>query len=361
MENSPVDFILTGGDWDFLLKNIVDSAFDPKGFESGIWYRAGGKVENTGPFKLDHDLNSAPWIDRDLVNWKLYAYKNGNFKRTPGTYVMSGRDCWHAKCTFCSWTTLYPKYRTRDAFDVVNEIDMLVSRYGVREIMDDSGTLPVGKWLHDFCGEMIRRGLNKRVRIDCNMRFGRLGLEEYKLMRRAGFRLVLFGVESANQETLDRFSKALKVEDVEEGARLATKASLAVHLTFMFGHRWEGAEEIAKTVQFARRLLAKGYAATLQCTLTIPYPGTPLFRDLKETDGLTTLNWDEYDQRTAITRTEKVSEDDIKKAIRDVYRGFLQPMALWHIFRRNLFDFSFYYRGFKYLRGHLLDFSSKVK
>ncbi len=361
MENSPVDFILTGGDWDFLLKNIVDSAFDPKGFESGIWYRAGGKVENTGPFKLDHDLNSAPWIDRDLVNWKLYAHKNGNFKRTPGTYIMSGRDCWHAKCTFCSWTTLYPKYRTRDAFDVVNEIDMLVSRYGVREIMDDSGTLPVGKWLHDFCGEMIRRGLNKRVRIDCNMRFGRLGLEEYKLMRRAGFRLVLFGVESANQETLDRFSKALKVEDVEEGARLATKASLAVHLTFMFGHRWEGAEEIAKTVQFARRLLAKGYAATLQCTLTIPYPGTPLFRDLKETDGLTTLDWDEYDQRTAITRTEKVSEDDIKKAIRDVYRGFLQPMALWHIFRRNLFDFSFYYRGFKYLRGHLLDFSSKVK
>ena len=361
MENSPVDFILTGGDWDFLLKNLVDAAFDPKGFEAGIWYRAGGKVENTGAFRLDHDLNSAPWIDRDLVDWKLYARRNGNFKRTPGTYIMSGRDCWHAKCTFCSWTTLYPTYRTRDAFDVVDEIEMLVSRYGVKEIMDDSGTLPVGKWLYDFCHEMIRRGLDRRVRIDCNMRFGRLGLEEYRLMRRAGFRLVLFGVESANQETLDRFSKALKVEDIEEGARLATKASLAVHLTFMFGHRWEGPEEIANTVRFARRLLAKGHAATLQCTLTVPYPGTPLFRELKETGGLSTLDWDEYDQRTAVTRTEKVSEDDIKKAIRDVYGAFLQPMALWHVFRRNLFDISFYWRGFKYLRGHLLDFSGKAE
>ena len=37
------------------------------------------------------------------------------------------------------------------------------------------------------------------------------GVSLSELMRRAGFRLVLFGVESANQATLDRFVKALKV------------------------------------------------------------------------------------------------------------------------------------------------------
>ena len=255
-------------------------------------------MKNTGRFRLDHDLNSAPWIDRDLVSWELYAEKNGNFKRTPGTYVMAGRDCWHAKCTFCSWTTLYPTYRTRDPVDVVDEIESLVARYGVKEIMDDSGSFPVGRWLETFCNEMIARGLNRKVRIDCNMRFGRLGFEDYALMRKAGFRLVLFGVESANQDTLDRFVKALKVEDVERGAELASKAGLDVHLTFMFGHAWEGPAEMANTVRLARRLLANGHAATLQCTLTIPYPGTPLFRELKASNGLTTLDWDDYDQRT---------------------------------------------------------------
>ena len=349
-----VDYVLTGGDWDFLLCNLVASAFDPARFEPGIWHRGG----NTGRFRLDHDLNAAPWIDRDLCHWKLYAYRNGNFRRTPGTYVMSGRDCWHAKCTFCSWTTLYPTYRTRDPIDVVNEIGDLITRYGVKEIMDDSGSFPVGEWMRTFCNEMIRRGYPKKVRIDCNMRFGRLTFEDYRLMRRAGFRLVLFGVESANQETLDRFVKKLTVADVEQGAEWAHKAGLDVHLTFMFGHAWEGPEEIANTVRLARRMLAKGWASTLQCTMTIPYPGTPLFRELKEHDGLTTLDWDEYDMRRQITKTPRASEDDIKAAVRRVYAGFFQPEALLRrlLSPHALFDVGFYYRGFRSILGHLLDF-----
>ena len=358
MAACPVDYVLTGGDWDFLLKNLVEAGFDPSKFEPGIWYRDGGEVKNTGRFRLDHDLNSAPWIDRDLVHWRLYAEKNGNFRRTPGTYVMSGRDCWHAKCTFCSWTTLYPKYRTRNPVDVVDELEMLVSKYGVREVMDDSGSFPVGDWLKTFCNEVIRRGLQKKLRIDCNMRFGRLTFEDYKLMRRAGFRLVLFGVESANQATLDRFVKALKVEDVEKGAEWAHRAGLDVHLTFMFGHAWEGPEEIENTVCLARRMLAKGWASTLQCTITIPYPGTPLFRELKESDGLTTLDWDEYDMRRQITKTPLASEADLKRAVRRVYAGFFQPEALLRrLFSfRTLFDFGFWYRGLRAVIGHLLDF-----
>lgn len=358
MDACRVTAILTGGDWDFLLKSFLAADGDATKYEPGVWYREAGEVKDTGRFRLDHDLDDAPWIDRDLVNWKLYAYRNGNFKKTPGTYVMAGRDCWHAKCTFCSWTTLYPTYRTRNAIDVVDEIEMLVTKYGIRELMDDSGSLPVGEWLTTFCRELIRRGLNRKLRIDCNMRFGRLTPDDYRLMREAGFRLVLFGVESANQETLDRFCKKLTVADVEQGAAWASKAGLAVHLTFMFGHAWEGPREIANTVRLARKLLANGHAATLQCTLTIPYPGTPLFRELQAADGLVTCDWDEYDQRRAITKTPQASEDEIKCAIRQVYRGFLQPRALWHLFRRNLFDFGFYYRGLRYLIGHLLDFRS---
>ena len=359
MENSPVDFVLTGGDWDFLLMNLAAAAGDESKYEPGIWYRGlDGAVKNTGRFQLNHDLKTTPWIDRDLCKWELYAVKNGNFRRTPGTYIMSGRDCWHAKCTFCSWTTLYPTYRTRDPLDVVDEIEHLVTEYGVREIMDDSGSFPVGRFLEVFCEEMIRRGLNRKVRIDCNMRFGRLAAEDYRLMRKAGFRLVLFGVESANQVTLDRFVKALKVEDIEKGAKWASEAGLDVHLTFMFGHAWEGKAEIANTVKLARRMLARGYASTLQCTLTIPYPGTPLFKELEEAGALTSLDWDEYDMRRAITKTPLVTEDEIKCAIRDVYRGFLQPAALWRRLTstRTLFDFSFYYRGVRSLLGHLFDF-----
>ena len=57
MEKSSVDFILTGGDWDFLLMNLVSAAGDESKYEPGIWYRgADGSVKNTGRFRLDHDL-----------------------------------------------------------------------------------------------------------------------------------------------------------------------------------------------------------------------------------------------------------------------------------------------------------------
>ena len=344
IEKPGVWAIIPGGDWDY---GLVD-------FLNGDGHRG------VYPFALRESLKDAPWIDRDLVHWELYAKKNGNFRRTPGTYVMSGRDCWHGKCTFCSWTTLYPKYRTRDPIDVVNEIEALVTMYGVKEVMDDSGSFPVGTWLTTFCNEMIRRGLPKKVRIDCNMRFGRLTYEDYVLMRKAGFQFVLFGVESANQYTLDRFVKNLKVEDVEKGCEWAHKAGLNVHVTFMFGHAWEGPKEIANTVRLARKLLAKGWASTLQCTLTIPYPGTPLFKELEAADGLVTKDWDEYDMRRAITKTPLVSEAEIKCAIQEVYRGFLQPGALWHRLTstRTLFDFGFYYRGIRSLIGHLVDFKA---
>lgn len=360
---APVDYVLTGGDYDFLLLNLMEAVaagtpFDTTKLEPGIYWREGESGRSNGVFQLNHDLKKLPPIDRDLTNWHLYAEKNGNFRATPGTYIMSGRDCWHGKCSFCSWTTLYPTYRARDPLAVVDEIGELIERYGVREVMDDTGTLPTGGWLKTFCEEMIARGYHKRVRIDCNMRFGCLDLAQYKLMRKAGFRLVLFGLESANQATLDRLVKGVTVAEIEEGARLAARAGLDVHVTVMFGYPWEGEQEIAKTIKLAQRLLRKGYAYTLQVTMVVPYPGTPLFAELAEKDQLLTIDWDDYDMKQQVMRSG-VPEATIKAAIRQVYGTFLHPetVARRLLTTRDLWvDLKFYWRGFKSVLGHLRNF-----
>jgi len=362
----PIDYVLTGGDYDFLLLNLLACLEAGRGgwvdagrLEPGVYWRDdGGVVRNSGVFRLDHDLRSLPWIDRDLTQWRLYAEKNGNYRRTPGTYVMAGRDCWHGKCTFCSWTTLYPEFRTRAPKDVVDEIGTLIERYGVREVMDDTGCLPVGSWLKTFCEEMIARGYHKRVKIDCNMRFGKLDESDYRLMKRAGFRLVLFGLESANQATLDRLCKGVEVGQIIEGARAASRAGLDVHVTVMFGYPWEGEVEIANTVRLARTLLRKGYAYTLQVTMLIPYPGTPLFRELDAADLLATREWADYDMRTLVMKAG-VPEEVIKGAVRQVYRAFLHPETLVRRLastRDPVEDLKFYWRGFLSVAGHLRDF-----
>jgi radical SAM superfamily enzyme YgiQ (UPF0313 family) len=368
-ENSPVDFILTGGDYDFLLLSLCN-AIDKstvhrplstvKELESGIYYREDGQIKNSGQFQLDHDLDSLPFIDRDLTRWELYAYKNGNYKSTPGTYIISGRDCWWGRCTFCSWPSLFPKFRARSVENVLDEIAILIDRYNVREIMDDTGTFPVGEWLKDFCTGMVDRGFQKKVYLDCNMRFGALSYDDFMLMKKANFRLLLFGLESANQKTLDRLDKKLKVERVIEDCKSATRAGLFPHITIMFGYPWEGYDDALETLKLGKWLLNKGYVYTMQATVVVPYPGTRLFSEGKEKGWLKTSAWEDYDMKQPVMRAP-IPDDKIMELVQGMYRIAFQPeFIIRKLFTvRDIDDLRYFSRAAKKVCGHIFDFRAK--
>jgi radical SAM superfamily enzyme YgiQ (UPF0313 family) len=372
MENSAVDYVLTGGDYDFLLGNLAgtlrdglpENSKDGSALEPGIWYRDEKEVKNTGPCVLAHDLNSLPLIDRELTKWRLYSEKNGNFKHTPGTYTMAGRDCWWGRCTFCSWTTLYPgkDFRSVTPSRLLDEIGILIEKYGVREIFDDSGSFPKGDWLREFCTGMIERGYSKRVVLGCNMRINALSVEEYKLMARAGFRFVLFGLESVNQETLKRLDKGLNVESIVEGFKMAKSAGLEPHVTTMVGYPWETREDAEATVGLARELFSKGYIDTLQATIVVPYPGTPMFDEAKENGWLVTEDWDRYDMRESVWKSP-VGTEEIKELTQGLYKAAFTPRfiarKLFSI--RDIDDIKFLWKAGVKVLGHLSDFKGKEK
>ena len=328
--NAPVDAVLTGGDYDFALLSWAEGRDIPV------------------------DLAALPQIDRTLTRWRDYATRNGNFLRTPGAYLMSARDCWYARCSFCSWAALYPTCRTRPVAHVLDEIGGLLD-LGAREIMDDAGSQPVGDWLRAFCEGLLSRGYAKRLRLDCNQRFGALRLEDYRLMRRAGYRMVLFGVESANQATLDRLNKGLVVEQIRQGARDAAQAGLHVHITLMLGYPWETLEDAQRTVALGRDLLRRGHAHTLQATWLVPYPGTPLFRDLQATGGLLTEDWDAYDMRAPVMRCP-LTHAQINALVSQAYRAHLQPRPLFHAAARALAHPGHLLKSASALLSHLRDF-----
>lgn len=367
-QNSQVDFVLTGGDYDFLLLNLCNfltraPAHPRTILEPGIYYRDNGSIKNTGAFVLDHDLDSAPFIDRDLTKWLNYAYKNGNYKSTPGTYVMSGRDCWYHDCSFCSWPTLYPSFRSRKPDNVLEEIDILREKYKLREVMDDTGCFPVGDWLKEFCHGMIKRGGAKgKFYLDCNMRFGALTFEDFLLMKKANFRLLLFGLESANQDTLDKINKKVKVEQIINDCKLATKAGLFPHITIMFGYPWESCSDALKTLKLGKWLLKKGYAYTMQATLVIPYPGTPLFKDCQQQHLLRTLDWDCYDMKQPVL-SSSIPDSQLLQLVQGMYGiSFSPEFVLRKIFSlRDLDDIKYFLRAAKKVTGHILDFKRRFK
>lgn len=342
LTNSKVDYVLTGGDYDFMLLNLVEHLNKNTPLEPGFYFRKnilpssrekapslsrGSGFLNTGIFGLKHhNLDQLPIIDRDLTKWHLYAYHNTNYKYKPGAYIMSGRDCWWGKCTFCSWTTLYPgkNFRSFSVDHTIKEIENLVNNYKVKEIFDDSGTLPTGIWLEKLCHELISRGLNKKIRFGCNMRFGALTLDQYLLMRKAGFRFILYGFESANQKSLDKINKNNKVSNVKKTLDWAKKAGIEPHITVMIGYPWETKIDAHKSLEMAKSFFKKGLADSLQATIVIPYPGTPLFVDCEKNNLLLTKDWDKYDMRQAVMKSPISSEEQLV-LVQNIFKGILTP------------------------------------
>jgi radical SAM superfamily enzyme YgiQ (UPF0313 family) len=367
MENCRLDFAITGGDYDFLLLNLCDilsqdRQINANKLEAGIWYRENEEIKNSGEPDFKHDLNELPLIDRDLTKWKLYAYKNGNFKYTPGTYVMAGRDCWWGRCTFCSWTTLCPSnsYRTVSVERHLDEIGKLITDYKIREIFDDSGCFPKGDWLEKFCLGLIEREYNKKVVIGCNMRVGALSKDQFELMKKANFRFVLIGLESMNQNTLDRLRKGIRVEQIYETIMSCKKAGLEPHITTMVGYPWESKKDAEQTIKFAKRLFTKGYLDTLQATIVVPYPGTPMFKEAMENGWLTTENWNDYDMKQSVWKSP-VTNADVLEFTQDLYKAALSPVFIVRklLSIRNIEDITFMFRAGMKVFAHIADFKKK--
>ena len=365
LENSPVDYVITGGDYDFQLLSLVDHLSKGTPLKSGFWWRdKDGSIANNGQFLQNNDMSALPLIDRDLTKWWLYT-KNGNFKHQPGTYTMVGRDCWWRNgggCTFCSWTMLYKKFQVRSPESLLDEIEMLHNRYGIREVFDDTGTFPGGHWLKTFCQGMIDRGLAFKVRIGCNMRFGALREEDYKLMGKAGFRFILYGLESANQKTLNRLQKGTTNEEAWQTCKWAKRYGMDPHLTIMMGYPWETYEDARRTIEFTKKIFNAGYVKTLQATIVIPYPGTMLWNQCRDNGWLLTDDYEQYDMRQVVMKSELTNEQ-IKALTQDLYKVFLSPryMLRTALSVRSKDDLAFAMRGVKYIYGHLRDFANGDK
>ncbi len=368
MEECPVDYVITGGDYDFLLQNLclnldISTPHCPlpaaHSLEPGIWYRQDGRILNTGAFQLNHDLNSLPFIDRKLTKAHLYGEKWK--KRVPFFYIMSGRDCpWH-QCTFCAWTGLYPEFRARSVENVLDEIGYLIDEHNAREIFDDTGTLPGGEWMQRFCRGMIERGYNRKILFSCNMRFDYLRNPRIpQLMKEAGFRKIKSGLESAQQATLDRIKKGTRVSDIVMGCHNAAKAGLDVHLTVMVGYPWETKEEVEKTIELAKRLMAEGNAEMLQSTVVVPYPGTELHSQALQNDWfrIDPSEYERYDMTETVFKTPGISSREIVEMSSRVYSSFLQPRFIFRHLKniRSWEDVHYILKGIKAVIGHLRDF-----
>jgi radical SAM superfamily enzyme YgiQ (UPF0313 family) len=386
MKNSPVDYLIMHGDYDFVCRDILRAlAADRKGrravLPGGVWSRgAKGEIRRPSRPGVFYDVNECPEPDRILTRWHLYGEA---YLHHPVAYILSGRGCggpnnrgdkgrdqssFPGRCSFCIWQYAFWKAgaRMRKPSLVADEILHLVERFKVREVFDDneSGACWNKRWLEEFYRELQSRKLLGRVRISSNARADSLrdnGICD--LLKKCGYRLLKVGVESGNNRTLEILKKDETIETIREGIKNAKRHGLIVMMTTMVGYPWEDEAGAKSTFEATKELMLykTHFGDSLQASVIVPYPGTPLFKEAQKNHwfvpGFDPSDYEKYDMAHQILTTKIDSEYWCKK----MWRIHLHPLYLLKSFfsLRQIGDIKLALRGLVSLLGHLGDYKNK--
>ncbi len=373
LENSDTDLVIKSNHIDFALAKVVPyieehkkdwrTTIDVEGLTINTRSKKkADRFRDTGYFRQVQPLSKSPLVDRDLVEWKNYAYENGNFIQTPGTYATSViRDCMFGKCTFCRYNGPEFTFSSMSVEKSLDEYQTLIEKYGVKEIFDDSGVWYRGAQAQEFARGIIARGLHKK---DCyfgiNTRFEYLDEETIKLLAEANFRFVLIGLESGSEETLKRLNKGYQKKYIEQCLVWMKKYGLHPHMTVMVGYYWETEEMLKETVDYVKYLMFSGLARTLQVTLCTPLDYTPYHEECIKEGVLLTDDYDDFDMSKLIVKTP-IPHEKYYEAIRQMYKIALSPRFIWRQIsffrygRKRDFQFLFTYgwRALRRIRNHM--------
>ena len=350
LTKSQTDIVIKSNHIDFCLKHVVDCLSHKKDLNSisGIAYKKDdGDLIDNGNFIQVEPLKNSLLIDRDLVKWKNYAHENGNFLSTPGTYATSViRDCTFGKCTFCRYNGPEMTFSSMPVEKSLNEYELLINKYGVKEIFDDSGVWFRGKQAREFAQGIIDRGLHKKnCYFGFNTRFEYLDEETIKLLAKANFRFILLGYEAADDYTLNKLNKGYQIEHVEKCLKWLKKYGLHPHLTIMVGYYWQTKEQLDLTVNEIKRIMFSGLARTLQVTLCTPLDFTPYHLECIEKKKILTDNYDDFDMSKLIVETP-IDHKYYYNAVKEMYNIAFHPKF---IFRQIMFLFSFNKKDWQFL------------
>ena len=256
----------------------------------GITWAADGEPQRTEERPLVEALDDLPTPAWHLFPIHRYGLLPFADIARPVLTISASRGCPY-RCDYCSLLYSHGKtYRRRDPIRVVDEYELLVDRFGVRQIGFVDPIFPLHRQdLPVLCEELIRRRLPERCVWLSETRADRLDPETCRLMYAAGCRRVLLGIESASVRLLDNVNKKLDPDQIHDGVANARAVGIQTVGLFMIGLPGETPELTRQTVEFAVKLdldFAK-------FAITVPFPGSRLFRDAWQRD-LFRDDWENY-------------------------------------------------------------------
>ncbi len=280
------------------------------------------------------DLTGLPMPAYDLIDISLYRYEVLGDRFA----LLEASRCCPYRCMFCVKSMYGGKFRSKNPDRFIREIDYIIDEVGARTAYFIDLEFTVNQdMVKAVCEHLIRRGTP--LSWCCQTRTDSVDEPLLRLMKRAGCRIVHFGVETGSEKIRETLNKGISRRQIEEGLRAARAVGMQTVCFFMFGLPEENRSDMEETIRFAKQLNPT-YASF---HIALPYPGTD-FYDQVESE----LHGDLFPN----SYTGVVSYEDLENMTRRAFRTYyLRPRYIAGRLRDR--DFSTFYRQAKFFASYL--------
>jgi anaerobic magnesium-protoporphyrin IX monomethyl ester cyclase len=345
LKDPSVDFVVRGeGEFTFaeLLKGLEQGRTDWSEC-MGLSWRKDGVVTHNPDRPPPQKLDEMPFPTWDLIDHaKYHKVPRGGviYAHKEFATMFSSRACpW--RCTYCH--NSYGKvFRERSAEHVLAEIDLLVTKYGVKELvfMDDIFNFRPAR-AKAIAQGIIDRGYKLALTFPNGFRGDILDEELVVLLKKAGMYRCMVAVESASPRLQKVMQKNLKIDKVRKIVDFIASQGVMVHGAFMLGFPSETEEEMNETIEWA----ATSSFHTAAFFRVIPFKGTKLFSQVEEAGHPLPTDWSAYEPYKSEINLSAVPEERIFELRKKAYRKFYwNPKRLYRIFslipqKRNMIPY----------------------
>jgi len=290
LQSPHVDFVVIG-EPENTISELVEALEQKKtDFSSiaGLGFLQSGTPVLNAKREVIQNLDSLPFPARHLLPMDVYASAvkanplRGEINK-PYTIIITSRGCPY-NCVFCSNCIVWGKqWRPRSAKNVVDEVEQVVKRFGIKQVdfSDDNLTLDK-KRMVEICDLIVQQKLRFEWFTPNGIRADTLDEELLRKMKAAGCRKIRIAPESGVQRVVDEvIKKNLDLKAVENAVVLCKKVGIKVGCFFVIGLIGETKADIEATIDFAYKLRSLG-AETFIFSIAMPLYGTAFYEQARD-------------------------------------------------------------------------------
>lgn len=236
------------------------------------------------PPAYEDDIDSLPIPNRAFI--KHIDYKSIVGVTNKLATIITSRGCPY-KCTFCD--VPYKQYRKRSIPNVVDEVAACL-QLGYKEIhfYDDLFNITPERVI-EFCDEIENRRL--KFPWDFRGRVNTVTKESLSRAKRAGCRLISFGVETGSDAGLRFLKKGITIDRIKEVFRWCRELKIKTVADFMIGLPFEKSrQDIMNNIDFLIELDPDYPQIAILCL----YPNTKIYQQAIEKGLIDKNKWEDF-------------------------------------------------------------------